>query len=89
MRVSTFECISFLFLNQTVVEHHSPHLNEFVASPQEQNIHHQHQHHHHQQHQHHPQHQQHQHSMIEPEKVNEIPNQTEIKQVTFASRLWH
>lgn len=83
MRVSTFECISFLFLNQTVVDHHSPHLNEFVASPQEQNIHHQHQHHHHQQHQ------QHQHSMIEPDKVNEIPNQTEIKQVTFASRLWH
>ncbi|XP_055324192.1 putative mediator of RNA polymerase II transcription subunit 26 isoform X3 [Sitodiplosis mosellana] len=47
-----------------VVDHHSPHLNEFVAPPQEQNIHHQHQHQ----------------PMVEPEKVNEIPIQTEIKQ---------
>lgn len=39
-------------------------MNEFVAPPQEQNMHHQ-----------------HPHSMVEPDKVNEIPNQIEIKQV--------
>ena len=60
-------CIRFFFIVScsAVVDHHSPHLNEFVAPPQEQNIHHQHQHQ----------------QMVEPEKVNEIPIQTEIKQV--------
>ncbi|XP_031631021.1 ubiquitin carboxyl-terminal hydrolase 10-A isoform X4 [Contarinia nasturtii] len=50
--------------NEFIVDHHSPHLNEFVAPPQEQNMH----------------HQQHQHTMIEPETINEIPNQNDIKQ---------
>lgn len=53
----------------TVVDHHSPHLNEFVAPAQEQNI-------HHQQHQPHP--------ILETENINEIPNHTDIKQVIFA-----
>lgn len=43
-------------------------MNEFVAPPQEQNV-------------HHP----HQYPMAESEKVNEIPNQTEIKQVIYIS----
>lgn len=64
-----------LIFTSIVVDHHSPHLNEFVAPPQEQNIHLQ-----HQQHQH--QHQQ----MMEPEKINEIPIQTEIKQVFSPSK---
>lgn len=63
-----FPFVSFSFVaSNAVVDHHSPHLNEFVAPPQEQNIHHQHQHQ----------------QMVEPEKVNEIPIQTEIKQVIF------
>lgn len=43
-------------------------MNEFVAPPQEQTMHHQ-----------------HPHSMVEPDKVIEIPNQIEIKQVRYIS----